>query len=106
MALFRLVASKQETDQMAEDYRTGAIDYLGAKLRLLEATRSFFGRYESAYRDWCRRRLDVSDILDEGTRLASESFQEVTDRICSRLGLHDLLRFATQRDKTTQGACR
>ena len=85
--LYKLFASEEEQNQLAERYRAGGMGYGEAKQSLYEAALEYFAEARDR-RDGLEKDPDtVEDILQSGAKTARAKAQEVVDRARTACGL-------------------
>ncbi|MEZ6063645.1 MAG: tryptophan--tRNA ligase [Planctomycetaceae bacterium] len=85
--LFRLFASPEQQQTLADRYRAGGMGYGEAKSTLFDAAMEYFSTAFDRRADLEARPDDVEDILRQGTARARAKAAEVLDRAKSACGL-------------------
>ena len=85
--LYRLFASPEEQQALAERYKAGGMGYGEAKAMVHEAAMQYFGEAFERRADLESRPDDVEDILRQGARTARAKAVEVVERVRSACGL-------------------
>lgn len=85
--LYRLFASKQESEEMAEYYRNGGYGYGTAKKVLLDKIEETFQGARLRFLALMERPEDIEDILRKGAERAREVAQAVLGRARAACGL-------------------
>lgn len=85
--LYKLLATAEESHEMAEKYRAGGYGYGHSKLALLEKIESYFGPARERYQDLLKRPKDLEDILQAGAQKARKVGVEVVGRCRQALGI-------------------
>jgi len=87
IALYRLVASKDEVAQMEADFRAGGIGYGHFKQRLFDALWAHFAPMRERRAELESRPDYVDDVLADGARKAQQVAQGTIDRVWKAVGL-------------------
>lgn len=87
VALYRLLASKDEVRAMEDEHRAGGVGYGTFKQRLFEKTREHFAPMRARREELLARPGDVDDILADGARRAREVGGVTMARIREAVGL-------------------
>lgn len=85
--LYRLMASPEETEGMAERFRRGGYGYGDAKKALLEKCLEYFGPYRERRAELARDPDAVHAILEDGGRRARAVAEKVLERVYRKVGL-------------------
>ncbi|HWL08745.1 MAG TPA: tryptophan--tRNA ligase [Planctomicrobium sp.] len=85
--LYKLFASTEEQDALAERYRAGGMGYGEAKQALFEKALEYFSIAREKRADWETRPDDVEEILRIGAKKAREKAQQVLQRARAACGL-------------------
>jgi tryptophanyl-tRNA synthetase len=84
-ALYKLIASNEETTALAAKYRAGNYGYGHAKLELLEKIKVTFGPMRDRYFDWMKKPNDLRDIILQGSvrarLMATEKLEALQDAV-------------------------
>ncbi|HET6763507.1 MAG TPA: tryptophan--tRNA ligase [Longimicrobiaceae bacterium] len=87
IALYRLVASKDDVAQMEADFRAGGTGYGHFKQRLFDALWAHFAPMRERRAELEARPGYVDDVLAEGARKAQQVAQGTIDRVWKAVGL-------------------
>lgn len=87
LALYELVASESELEEMKDEYRRGAIGYGDAKKRLLARIDETFAEAREKRRELEKDLAGVEDVLREGAAKAREVARETIDAVRAATGL-------------------
>ena len=85
--LYRLFASEQELEAMAERYRAGGYGYGDAKKDLLEKLLDYFAPYRKKREELAGDPGGVYEILSAGAARARETAQATVERVYKAVGL-------------------
>ncbi len=86
-ALYRLFATPEEVEEMAERYRAGGFGYGHAKQALFEVLERTLAEPRARYEDWMARPDDLLGVLEAGARRAREVAAATMERVRSATGL-------------------
>ncbi len=86
-ALLRLLASEEESDEIAGKYRAGGYGYGDAKKRLAELVNERFAPARERYAELEKDTDYVRDVLNEGGRRAREVAEATMERVRSACGV-------------------
>ena len=86
-ALFKLLASAEEIEEMAIRYKSGGYGYGHAKLALIEKLKAVFGPMRDRYFELINRPDDLRELLLTGSGKARLIAREKLDRIQQVMGL-------------------
>ncbi len=86
-AMYRLIATEDEVQALAEKYRGGNFGYGHAKLELLQVAERTFGPMRERYDALLADRDMLEDILQAGARRARAVAEPVMERVRSAVGL-------------------
>ncbi len=89
-ALYKLVASQAEVDDMAALYRAGGFGYGHAKERLADALDAHLAAPRERYHALLADPSTLEDVLAEGARRARAVGRETLERVRERIGLPKL----------------
>jgi tryptophanyl-tRNA synthetase len=87
LALYRLVASRDDVAQMEADFRAGGVGYGHFKQRLFEAIWTYFAPMRERRAELEARPGDVDDMLADGARKARVVAEATIDRVWKAVGL-------------------
>ena len=87
LALYRLVASRDDVAQMEAEFRAGGVGYGHFKQRLLEAIWTYFAPMRERRAELEARPGDVDDLLADGARKAKLVAEATIDRVWKAVGL-------------------
>ncbi len=90
VALYRLVATREQSDDMAARYRAGGYGYGHAKDALGKALEAHFGPARERYNALLARPDELDDVLAEGAKRARAVAREVVGRVREKVGLRAL----------------
>ena len=85
--LFRLLASKEQTADLAGRYKAGGLGYGHAKQELFELYESIMAPHRERYDDLMANRDAIDEVLASGRERARTIANRVLDRIRPRAGL-------------------
>ena len=85
-ALYKLLASKEQTLTMREKYKGGNYGYGHAKQELFELLREKFKDQRKAYDELISNPEEIENQLQKGEKRANDIAQEVLGRVRSKLG--------------------
>lgn len=85
--IYRLIASSEQSKEMAEKLSAGNYGYGHAKKELLRLITEDFGSMRQAYSDWMSRPGDLEDVLASGSLKAQKKAQKMMERIKTTVGL-------------------
>jgi len=85
-ALYRLLASKEETQKMRENYLAGGYGYGHAKIALLDLILEKFKEQREVYADLMQNKNKIDDALEIGAEKARKVAQEVLKRVREKVG--------------------
>ncbi|RMF44286.1 MAG: tryptophan--tRNA ligase [Planctomycetota bacterium] len=85
--LFRLMATEEETQEMADLYRRGGFGYGQVKQALADAAERFFAEPRARRAELEKHPDTVRDILDAGATRARETAAEVLERVEQACGI-------------------
>ncbi|MEZ6042048.1 MAG: tryptophan--tRNA ligase [Planctomycetaceae bacterium] len=85
--LYRLFASEQQQNELANRYRSGGMGYGEAKQALYDSAMEYFGKSFARREKLEANPADVEDILQAGAKRARAKAQEVLDRARTACGL-------------------
>jgi tryptophanyl-tRNA synthetase len=85
--LYSLMATPEETNEMAENYRRGNYGYGHAKLALLAKVIETFSPMRDRYFDLMKRPQDLEDIMRQGSKKARHLASLKLEKIQSAVGL-------------------
>ena len=85
--LYKLLATAEESEEMARRFREGGYGYGDAKKALMKKHLDFFGPYREKREAFARDPDKVHDILEEGARKARAVAQKTLERVYRRVGL-------------------
>jgi len=85
--LFRLVASKAQTEEMESSFRAGGSGYGHYKEQVYEALRDYFLPMRERREEILSRPGHVDEVLEEGARRARVTARAVLDRVRDAAGL-------------------
>ena len=86
-ALFKLIATEQEAQAMADKYRSGGYGYGHAKQDVLAKMIARFSTMRDLYLDFHKHPDTMLDLLREGSKRAQGMARIKMDHVQSRLGL-------------------
>lgn len=95
-ALFKLIATDQEAEAMADKYRSGGYGYGHAKQDVLAKMIERFSAMRDRYLDFHKHPDTMLDLLREGSKRAQDMARIKMDIVQSRLGLIGLSHRFTQ----------
>ncbi len=84
--IYKLLASAEESAEMAERYRKGGYGYGHAKLALLEKVETFLGPYREKYEYLVAHPDEVRDVLRDCGKVARARAHEVMTRVRDAVG--------------------
>jgi tryptophanyl-tRNA synthetase len=85
--LYRLFASREQVDQMKDEFRAGGLGYGHFKQRLFEAIWEYFAPMRARRAEILARPDYVNDVLEDGARRAREIALETMARVREATGL-------------------
>lgn len=85
--LYKLFATPEQQQELADRYRAGGMGYGEAKQTLFEAAKESFGEAFERRRHFEEHPDEVEDVLREGAKAAREKGREVLDRARHACGL-------------------
>jgi tryptophanyl-tRNA synthetase len=85
--LYRLFASREQVDQMKDEFRAGGLGYGHFKQRLFEAIWEYFAPMRARRAEILARPDYVNDVLEDGARRAREIALETMARVRLATGL-------------------
>lgn len=85
-ALYRLLASEEETQKMRENYLAGGYGYGHAKIALLDLILEKFKGQREIYADLMQNKNKIDDALEIGAEKARKVAQEVLKRVREKVG--------------------
>ncbi len=85
--IFRLVATPDESQALAEKYRAGGMGYGVAKNELFEVLNRELTPLRTSYEQWTKRMDDVRDILTDGAKRASAIAGETIKSVRNAVGV-------------------
>jgi len=86
-ALYKLVATPEQTEEMRQDYLNGGYGYGHAKTALLEALLDKYSGAREKFNYYLNNKPELDKLLLEGAGRASEVAGEVLKRVREKLGL-------------------
>ena len=96
-ALYRLVATETERQEMAARYRAGGMGYGDAKKALLEKLEATFAPFRERKAELVSRPDDVWDVLVDGAARARASARPRLEKVRSAVGFDGIPRAASAR---------
>jgi len=87
MALYKLMATPQEVQEMTKNYMAGGYGFGRAKKALLEKFLEYFDEYRSKKVDLAKNMDYVEQVLSEGSEKAWNQAQNVMERVKKGTGL-------------------
>lgn len=84
--IYRVIASKEDTEIMRTRFLAGGYGYGDAKKALLEKILDIFGSARKRYEDYDKRPDEVRDVLNSGAQKARSASMETIDRVRRVLG--------------------
>ena len=87
LALYRLVAPREEVARMEADFRAGGIGYGEFKKRLYGAIGDYFAPMRARHAELAARPSYVEDVLADGARRARQAAGGVMHRVRTAVGL-------------------
>jgi len=91
-ALYKLVASAEEVEDMAARYRAGGFGYGHAKDRLADALNAHLAAPRERYLELLKDPSTLEDVLQDGARRARSVARDTLERVRERVGLPRLPR--------------
>ncbi len=85
--LYKLFASPEEQQALADRYRAGGMGYGEAKQQLYDAAMEYFSEARARREKLADNPATIDDILQQGAQVAREKGREVLDRVRSACGL-------------------
>ncbi len=86
-ALYKLLATKEESAAMAENYRKGGYGYGHAKQELAKKLGERFGPMRDKYFELIKRPDDLRDIVQTGSRKAREMAKAKVEQVQAAVGV-------------------
>ncbi len=86
-ALYKLMATPEETEAMRQRYLAGGMGYGHAKLALFEKYSEYFAEMRAKRKELQAHPGRVEEILQEGARRARALAQQTMSRVCAAVGL-------------------
>lgn len=87
LALYKLMATKEEVEALKEKYRAGGFGYGNAKKTLLEKFHEYFGEFREKRIELEKNMDYVYKVLEEGNEKARAQANSVMDRVKAHTGL-------------------
>jgi tryptophanyl-tRNA synthetase len=85
--LYSLVASKNEVEEMGEQFRQGGRGYGDFKKQLFEKLWEYFAPMRKRREEILKDKSYIDDVLDRGAKCANEIANQVMDRVRKAVGL-------------------
>jgi tryptophanyl-tRNA synthetase len=89
-ALYQLVSTQDQTEDLRQRYSSGAIGYQQAKAELLKNLREFFEPFKDKRRELVRNLDIVEDVLQEGAKRARIEADQTLEIVRAGTGLGNL----------------
>ncbi|MFA7688247.1 MAG: tryptophan--tRNA ligase [Moheibacter sp.] len=86
-ALYRLVATPEQTEEMRQNYLNGGYGYGHAKTALLEVLLENYVHARTKFNDYLENKNELDKFLFQGAEKAETVANEVLNRVRSKLGL-------------------
>lgn len=85
--LYKLMASEEQIEELAGQFRAGGMGYGHAKQALFEAFLEYFGPARAKYQELLGKLDYVEDVLQDGARRAREAAAPIMEQVRSATGL-------------------
>jgi tryptophanyl-tRNA synthetase len=86
-ALYKLFATPEQQEQLAQRYRAGGMGYGDAKQTLYEASIAYFAEARERHAELSANPAKINDILTDGAAKARKKGREVLNRVREAAGL-------------------